>query len=109
MLIVNLNDRARLLHNEGGKNHWLTVIPKLPNGKSDALGARVTVTVGSFKQIADMIPVTGYLSQSDSRCHFGLGKADKADRVEIRWPDRTVTTMDNVKADQFLKVVWQKR
>jgi enediyne biosynthesis protein E4 len=109
LVIVNLNDRARLLRNDGNKNHGLLVDPKLPNGKSDALGARVTVTVGSLKQIVDMIPVTGYLSQSDSRRHFGLGKSDKADRVEVRWPDRTVTTMENVKADRILKVVWQKQ
>ena len=59
----------------------------LPGGKSDALGARITVIAGSLKQIRDLIPVTGYLSQADPRCHFGLGKAAKAEIVEIRWPN----------------------
>ena len=41
LVIVNLNGSLRLLRNEGGTgNNWLTVIPKLPNGKSDALGAQ---------------------------------------------------------------------
>jgi enediyne biosynthesis protein E4 len=71
---------------------------------TDAIGSRVTVKTGSLVQMQDMIPVTGYLSQSDSRCHFGVGPIDKIDRVEIRWPDRTVTVQENVKPDQFLKV-----
>ncbi|MCP4249146.1 MAG: VCBS repeat-containing protein, partial [bacterium] len=45
LLIVNLNDSPRLLRNDGGANRWLTVSCKLPGGKSDAIGARVTVKV----------------------------------------------------------------
>ncbi len=110
LLVIHLNDRARLLRNDGGNtNHWLVVDPKLFNGTSDAVGARVTVHAGALVQIQDVIPVTGYLSQADSRRHFGLGAADKADRVEIRWSDRTSTILNNVKANQFLRVAQQKR
>jgi hypothetical protein len=49
--------------------------------------------------------VQGYLSQGDPRPHFGLGKAAQADKVEIRWPDGSKTTLGDVPADQFLKVV----
>ena len=106
LLICNLNDNARLLRNDGGnRNHWLTVEAKLPNGKSDALGARVTVTAGGLRQIQDLIPVRGYLSQGDPRLHFGLGRNSKADRVEIRWPDGRVTRLNDVPARQFLRVV----
>lgn len=109
LLIVNLNDRARLIRNDGTQNHWILIEAKLSNGKSDAIGARITVITGSLKQIRDLIPVTGYLSQADPRCHFGIGIFDKADRIEIRWPDKTQTVLENVKADQILKVVQPKR
>ena len=106
LLVVNLNDSPRLLRNDGGNgNHWLTVVARLPGGKSDAVGARITVTTGGLRQIHDLIPVTGYLSQADPRAHFGLGKADKADSVEIRWPDGRTTQLKNVAANQFLTVV----
>ncbi len=107
LLIVNLNDSPKLLRNDGGNklHNWLTVIAKLPNGKSDAIGARVTVTTGSLVQIEDLIPVRGYLSQGDPRPHFGLGTAKTADKVEIRWPDGTRTELKDVPANQFLKVV----
>jgi hypothetical protein len=106
ILIVNLNDRAKLLRNDGGnRNHWLQVEAKLPGGKLDAIGARVTVKVGETSMIRDVVGVMGYLSQGDPRVHFGLGRATKADAVEIRWPDRSVQRLGQVKADQMLRVV----
>jgi len=106
LLVVNLNASPKLLRNDSGTaNRWLTVACKLPGGKSDAIGARISVKTGSLVQIHDVIPVTGYLSQSDVRAHFGLGQAKKADSVEIRWPDGQVTQLKNVRANQILKVV----
>jgi len=106
LLIANLNDSPRLLRNDGGnRNHWLTIDAKLPNGKSDAIGARVSVVTGSLRQFQDLIPLRGYLSQGDPRLHFGLRKATHADRVEIRWPNGQVTQLANVPANQILKVV----
>ncbi|UCF13938.1 MAG: CRTAC1 family protein [Phycisphaerales bacterium] len=106
LLVINLNDNPRLLRNDGGnRNNWLLVEAKLASGKSDAVGARVTVEVGSLRQVQDLIPVTGYLSQTDPRCHFGLGKSSKADVVEIRWPDRRTVRLRDVDANQILKVI----
>jgi len=106
LLVINLNDSPRLLRNDGGnKNNWLTVQARLPGGKSDAIGARVIVTAGSLIQMRDLIPVTGYLSQADPRCHFGLGKSKKADTVEIRWPDRQITKLEDVNSNQIITII----
>ncbi len=108
VLVVNLNDHPNLLRNDGGnRNNWLKVDPRLrfPTGTRSALGARVTVTAGGLTQIEDVIPMRGYLSQSDSRLHFGLGKAGIVDKVEIRWPDGKVTTLTKVKPNRTLTPV----
>ena len=106
LLIINLNDRPKLLRNDGGnRNNWLVVDTKLAGGKSNAVGARISVVSGSLIQVKDMIPVTGYLSQADPRCHFGLGKSPKADVVEVRWPDGRTTKLTDIKANQFLNVI----
>jgi hypothetical protein len=107
ILVVHLNESPHLLRNDGGNKlgNWLTVVAKLPNGKTDAIGARVTVTTGKLAQVQDLIPMQGYLSQGDPRPHFGLGSAQKADTVAIRWPDGTTTELKDVPANQFLKVV----
>jgi hypothetical protein len=67
------------------------------------------VTTGSLRQIQDLVPVRGYLSQMDPRLHFGLGPAEKADQVEIRWPGGRVETLTDVKANQVLTVTEEKK
>jgi len=112
LLVVNLNDSPKLLRNDGGnRNNGLTVDAKLkfPTGTRDAIGARVTVTTGKLKQIEDLIPSRGYMSQGDPRLHFGLGQAAYADLVEIRWPDGAVERYEKVKANQFLKLVHEAK
>ncbi|MCK4340595.1 MAG: CRTAC1 family protein [Phycisphaerae bacterium] len=106
ILVMNLNGPAKLLRNDGGNsNNWLTVAPLRAGTKVPAIGTRVTVTVGELKMVHEVAAVTGYLSQSDPRAHFGLAAATKVDRVQIRWPDGKTTTLDNVKANQILNVI----
>jgi enediyne biosynthesis protein E4 len=112
LLVVNLNDSPKLLRNDAGnRNNWLTVDAKLkfPTGTRDAIGARVTVTAGKLKQIEDLVPSRGYMSQGDPRLHFGLSQAAYADLVEIRWPDGAVEKYEKVKANQFLKLVHEAK
>ncbi len=107
LLIVNLNDSPRLIRNDGGNTqNWLALELNLtlPKGKRSALGARVTVTSDSLRQTEELIPTRGYLSQGQARLHFGLGKADQADEVEVRWPDGTKEVHKKVKANQILKL-----
>ena len=64
--------------------------------------------MGDLVQVRELIPVTGYLSQSDPRAYFGLGDAEKADRVEILWPNGKMSTLSDVGANQILTVVQDK-
>lgn len=109
LLIVNLNDQARLLRNDGGNNkNWLLVTARLPNPPRDAIGARIKVKSGSLVQVEDQTAVRGYLSQVDSRLHFGLGTSKKA-VVEIHWPDGHVQTLSGVPANQILEVTREEQ
>jgi hypothetical protein len=103
LLVINLNDEARLLRNDGGnRNNWVTVSLKLADPLRDAVGARVTVRIGNLVQVEDLIPVRGYLSQVDPRPHFGCGKASKVDSLEIRWPNGETQTLEDLPVNQFL-------
>jgi hypothetical protein len=95
--------RAILLKNETqAANHWITITPRLkfPTGARDAYGARVTVVANGLRMIEDMIPTRGYLSAGDPRLNFGLGPADQADLIEIRWPDGQVEQFKDVRGDR---------
>ena len=84
--------------------HWLTL--KLTGHKSnrDAIGAEVKVVAAKNSQVATVTTASSYLSSSDKRVHFGLGAANVAETIEIRWPSGIRQTMKNVPADQILQV-----
>ena len=45
-----------------------------------------------------------YISQNDLRVHFGIGKAEKVELLEIRWPSGAVETLKDVKPNQLIVV-----
>jgi enediyne biosynthesis protein E4 len=45
-----------------------------------------------------------YISQNDLRVHFGIGRAEKVDLLEIRWPSGQVDTLKDVKPNQLIYV-----
>jgi hypothetical protein len=105
VVVANNGDVPLLLHNSGGNgNHFLNF--KLAGKKSnrDALGARVRVVAGGISQIREIAGGGSYLSQSDLRANFGLGKANRAETVEIRWPSGTQQVFHNVDAGKFYLV-----
>jgi hypothetical protein len=64
----------------------------------------VTVTAKGRTMSRDLAAGDSYVSTHDPRLHFGLGTAEVADEVVVRWPDGTRTVRNNVKARQFLVV-----
>jgi enediyne biosynthesis protein E4 len=85
--------------------HWLDVALRGTHSNRDGIGARVKVvspTVGA--QYNHMTTSVCYASSSDGPVHFGLGPDANAQTVEIDWPSGTVQTLNDVKADQVLKV-----
>jgi len=79
---------------------------KLTGHKSnrDAIGAVVKVITAQGAQWGTVSTAGSYLSSSDKRLHFGLGKASAIEAIEIRWPSGIVQEMHNVKADQILGI-----
>jgi hypothetical protein len=51
----------------------------------DAIGARVTLFHGDKQQMREVTAGSGFGSLPYEQ-HFGLGKLDKVDALEIRWP-----------------------
>jgi hypothetical protein len=104
--VVTTNDGPAYILRNATKtqNHWLTV--KLVGHKSnrDAIGAKVTVVTTAGAQYATVTTTSSYLSSSDKRVHFGLGRATGAQKLEIRWPSGVVQTLENVHGDEILTI-----
>jgi hypothetical protein len=53
----------------------------------DALGAELTMTVGSRAIRQDVRAAYSYLASNDPRVHVGLGTETAVRDVRVRWPD----------------------
>ena len=89
LVINNAAGPARLYRNDAPRRgHWLIVRAVDPALRRDAIGAHVTVFLDGRRLMRPITRGFGYLSSSDPRAHFGLGDAERVDRIEVRWPDR---------------------
>src|SRR4029078_2723572 len=81
------------------RGHWL-LLRVVDNHGRDALGAELTMTVGSRTIHRDVRPAYSYLATSDPRVHFGLGSEPAARQVSVRWPDGVEELFGDVAADR---------
>jgi enediyne biosynthesis protein E4 len=106
-IVVNdLDGKPMLLRNHGiSGRHFVSF--ELAGTKSNrmALNARIKITAGGITQTDEVHSGGSYLSQNDTRIHFGLGSATKIDKVEIRWPSGAVDTMTDLAVDKFYSVL----
>ncbi len=106
VVLNNMDSTPTLLRNvvKNG-NHWITL--KLvggPKSPRDAVGAKVFLTAGGFRQRGDVTSGGSYGSSSDLRVHFGLGSATKIDRTEIDWPSGAKESVSVLAIDRIWTV-----
>ena len=105
LLLLNAGEPPVLLRNDGGnRNNWLGL--RLVGSKSnrDGVGARVTIRVGAARRLKQALGGASYLSASDARLLYGLGRATKVDEVEVRWPSGTLTKLKDVATNRYLVI-----
>jgi hypothetical protein len=110
--VVNpVNDVPQLLRCDSlTGNHWIKVRTIGVKSNRSGIGARikcVTRVPGEPRlhaQIDEVRSGGGYISQSDLRVHFGLGKVEHVEVLEIRWPSGQVDTLKNLVADRLYYV-----
>ncbi len=102
---VDLQATPALLRNDSNNsNNWLGITLKGEKGIASAIGAKITVTTNSKKQVHVNQWTSGYLSNNDPRIHVGLGKEKLINTLEIKWSDGTVEVFKNIKPNQYLTI-----
>lgn len=98
-----LDGKPMVLLNRATANQWLTINTVGTVSNRDGIGAKIhIVSESGLSQFGFVSPAGSYLSSSDKRVHFGLGR-DKVVRViELTWPSGVVQTIRNVPAGQIL-------
>jgi len=104
--IVNLDGKGKFLRNNlGNLSNWLMLDLEGTVSNKDGIGCRIKIFTDTLVQTAQKKSTTGYLSQNDSRIHFGIADYEVVDRIEIKWPSGQFQLLEKVNANQILKVV----
>ena len=97
LVVVHHHEASVVLWNESPRRGNALIVNlkgKPPN--TDAIGARVVATVGGRRLLRTVNGGGGYLSSNDRRIHFGLGPADRVEKLEVRWPSGRVESWSDV-------------
>lgn len=101
VVATHLDRPPALLRNETARTpgtSFLQLSLRGANTSRTAIGARVSLEFGGRVIVRQLVAGTSYLSTSDSgrRLTIGLGRAEKIDRLVIRWPSGKEQVQRNV-------------
>ncbi|MCI0627793.1 MAG: CRTAC1 family protein [Acidobacteria bacterium] len=109
VILNNLDSEPTLLKNQGANRagHWIEI--KLVGDPSkrtprDAIGSVVFCTAGGFRQRGEVASGRSYISHSSLRVHFGLGKAETVEKLEVVWANGTRETYVLPGVDRILTI-----
>ena len=111
-VVVNtVNDFPQLLRCDSTLTHnWIKVRTIGVKSNRSGIGARLRCVTHPpdeskpHQQIDEVRSGGSYISQNDLRIHFGIGKAEKVDLLEIRWPSGQLDTLKDIKPNQLIYV-----
>jgi len=105
VVINNRGDYPSLLRNDGGNaNHWLEVLLIGTKSNRDGVGASLKITAGDFVHVEQSKGGMSYMSASDPRILFGLGKHTKIDSLEITWPSGQIDRLKDLPSDKIIAI-----
>ena len=78
--------------------------PRASGPGRDAYGATVRLFLGERSLTGVVNPAIGYASSSDPRVHFGLGDADRVERIEVACPCGGRQTFPGGGVDRFVEL-----
>jgi enediyne biosynthesis protein E4 len=101
--INNRGDYPTLLRNDGAAaHHWLEILLIGTKSNRDGIGASLKLTAEGETHVEQAKGGMSYMSASDPRIHFGLGKRSKVELLEITWPSGRVDRWKDVPVDRIL-------
>ena len=100
-VISNNGGTAQIGFNESAEKGNFVVLWLEGARNKSAIGARLVATVGGRTIQRQVMGSQSYLSMSDLRVHFGLGKAEQIDELTIYWPGGNKQGIASIDAGKF--------
>ncbi|MEI8017867.1 MAG: CRTAC1 family protein [Schlesneria sp.] len=97
LIVTNCGGPAKLYRNDFTKGgSWLMARAIDPRLKRDAYGAEITLYANGVRYHACVNPASSFLASNDVRVHFGLSNCKTYDKIEVKWPDGSLETANEV-------------
>lgn len=98
-----------LRNNVGQKNAWVGVQLTGTKSNRDAIGAKLTLSIGDRKLTRWLTGGSSYLSSHDKRVIFGLGSlaVSQTVNVEVLWPSGARQNASSLKVNRYHHLVEQ--
>jgi hypothetical protein len=93
---------VRLLRNEATPRSFMR-LRLLGKGGAPALGAQVEATIGGRPVLRHLLPAS-HLGSGPAEVHLALGRAERLDRVRVRWPDGSVQEVLDLPARRLVTI-----
>ena len=77
-------------------NHWIGV-----HLEGQPIGAVVSVVQGEKRQFLPIVTGDSLDAQHATTAHFGLGKTESVDAVQVQWPNGKTTRVENPAIDRY--------
>lgn len=103
LVIHSLDDGTRVYMNDCPSEHWVTVSLEQADANPQAIGARVELEAGGQTRV-QWVHAGGVsmASSGPAEVHFGLGSADRVDRIRVIWPNGEQSVVEDQPADVLL-------
>jgi hypothetical protein len=114
VLITQNNAAPHLLRNDCAlRNHWLQVATLGTKSNRNGYGTLLLVKTGRSTQSKTVKSSSSYCSQSQNQVMFGLGRDNRVDLLEARWPSGLHEEYRDIQADQRILLTegrgWRKQ
>jgi hypothetical protein len=108
IVVNNLRSGAQLFENRLCGGSSLEIDLAWPRSKNTrAIGATLALHTSAGTVYRDVRAASGYLSGDPARIHFGVPAEAKLLRLDIRWPDGTLSTVERPTAQTLLTITRQ--
>lgn len=111
-LVMNNNNAAPTLYLNNVQRSGNSVVLKLEgsgqqvgNGlrtNRDAIGSQVRLTIAGKTMMRQVEAGSGFAAEGMLPVHFGVGKANRIEAVEITWPSGSVQKFDSTQTENWL-------
>ena len=107
LVVNNVNMQAFVYQNhtnEIDQNNYIKLQLEGPLQNKFAIGSWVKLYIGGQQLVQELQPSRGFQSSMDYIMTIGLGKYNRIDSIEVRWPNDAKTVLRDVAVNQKLNL-----